>query len=60
MATTAQLLIAYRQELKAGGIHDELANDLVRDAASTLVTSEGLEVQVTSLDTDAPPQDTSG
>lgn len=59
MPSTAQLLIAYRQELKAGGLHDELVNDLVKDAASTLVTHEGLEVMATSLETEKPPQGTS-
>ncbi|MDX3634325.1 hypothetical protein PV728_29490 [Streptomyces europaeiscabiei] len=40
--TTAQALIEYRAELRAGGIDHDLANDLVRDAAQTIVLNDGL------------------
>jgi hypothetical protein len=43
--TTAQQLIEYRAELRAGGIDHELANDLVRDAAQTIVMSDGLQTK---------------
>jgi hypothetical protein len=41
--TTAQQLIAYRRELRAGGLDADLANDLVRDAAQTIVLHHGLQ-----------------
>jgi hypothetical protein len=41
--TTAQQLVAYRAELRAGGLDSELANDLVRDAAQTIVLQHGLQ-----------------
>lgn len=42
MATTAQKLIAYRLELRDAGLDHDLVNDLVKDAAQTLVMNEGL------------------
>lgn len=54
MATTAQLLIAYHRELKTGGLPDDLVNDMVRDAANTIVVAEGLEVATESLSSDSP------
>lgn len=52
--TTAQKLIAYRKELKAAGMDDELINDLVRDAGQTLVLHQGLDV---TQDTPPSPQE---
>lgn len=43
MITTAQKLIAYREELHAGGLSPDLIDDLVRDAAETLVRNIGLQ-----------------
>ncbi|MFD9107156.1 hypothetical protein [Streptomyces bottropensis] len=42
MATTAHRLIAYRLELREAGLDHDLVNDMVRDAAKTLVMNEGL------------------
>ncbi|WP_326677682.1 hypothetical protein [Streptomyces sp. NBC_01237] len=47
MTTTAQKVIAYRRELLEGGLAPELVDDLVKDAASTLVMSGGLVVMRT-------------
>ncbi|WP_405549712.1 hypothetical protein [Streptomyces microflavus] len=44
MSTTAQKVIAYRKELLEGGLSPELVDDLVKDAASTLVINHGLAV----------------
>ncbi|MFI5685892.1 hypothetical protein [Streptomyces sp. NPDC051636] len=41
-ASTAQQLLEYRAELRAGGIDPDLADVLVRDAASVLVQQSGL------------------
>ncbi|WP_406420891.1 hypothetical protein [Streptomyces sp. NBC_00842] len=43
MITTAQKLLAYREELRAGGMSPDLIDDLVRDAAQTLVMHNGLQ-----------------
>ncbi|MGW0566084.1 hypothetical protein [Streptomyces tauricus] len=45
MATTAQQLIEYRAELRAGGIDPDLITDLVRDAAQTIVMHCGLQTK---------------
>ncbi|WP_333746146.1 hypothetical protein [Streptomyces sp. IBSBF 2950] len=45
MATTAETLIAYRRELHAGGLDHDVINDLVKDAAQTMVLNEGLRVK---------------
>ncbi|MFF1417460.1 hypothetical protein [Streptomyces sp. NPDC058280] len=50
MASTAEQLIAYRRELTNGGLEHELANDLVKDAAQTIVMNEGLKT--------SPPEST--
>ncbi|MFD8937313.1 hypothetical protein ACFV0R_19025 [Streptomyces sp. NPDC059578] len=42
--TTAQLLTAYRRELVAGSFERGVIDDLVRDAAQTIVMNEGLRV----------------
>ncbi|WP_424918881.1 hypothetical protein [Streptomyces sp. wa1064] len=47
MTTTAQKVIAYRKELLDGGLSPELVDDLVKDAASTLVMNGGLVVMRT-------------
>lgn len=44
MATTAQRLLAYRKELRDGGLDTDLVNDLVKDAAHEMLTVEGLRV----------------
>ncbi|MER7967772.1 hypothetical protein ABTX35_01945 [Streptomyces sp. NPDC096080] len=49
--STAQVLIAYRAELLAGGFHPEFVCDLVKDAAQTLLKDEGLHVTRTTPDT---------
>lgn len=43
--TTAQLLIEYRAELRAAGLDWELVDDLVRDAAQTIVMHCGLQTK---------------
>lgn len=43
--TTAQQLIEYRAELRAGGISEELTDDLIRDAAQTIVMHCGLQTK---------------
>ncbi|MCR8947218.1 hypothetical protein NW249_34595 [Streptomyces sp. OUCMDZ-4982] len=45
MASTAQILMAYRAELKGGGLPADLVDDLVRDAASTIIMNGGLKVR---------------
>ncbi|MDX3199943.1 hypothetical protein [Streptomyces scabiei] len=40
--TTAQALIEFRSELRAAGLDWELIDDLVRDAARTIVAKDGL------------------
>ncbi|KND30096.1 hypothetical protein [Streptomyces stelliscabiei] len=60
MRTTAQRLIEFRRELSnAFGFGEELLNNIVRDAARTLIAAEGL---VTRPDVDSetpkrPPLD---
>jgi hypothetical protein len=44
-STTAQQLIEYRAELRAGGLDWELIDDLVRDAAQTIVMHGGLQTK---------------
>ncbi|MFJ3826225.1 hypothetical protein [Streptomyces nodosus] len=44
MASTAQRLIAYRRELREAAFDNDLVNDMVKDAAQTLVMNEGLLV----------------
>lgn len=44
MPSTAQLLTTYRQELTHAGLHADLVNDLVKDAAHAIVVNEGLSV----------------
>ncbi|MFD6275826.1 hypothetical protein ACFWFI_09665 [Streptomyces sp. NPDC060209] len=44
MATTAQQLLAFRQELIDGGLHRDEADELVRDASHALVRHPGLVV----------------
>ncbi|MFD7319241.1 hypothetical protein [Streptomyces sp. NPDC059883] len=47
MATTSQKLLAYHRELTAGGLCPDLVNDLVKDAAQTIVMNDGLAVAPT-------------
>ncbi|MFJ9427587.1 hypothetical protein [Streptomyces sp. NPDC101249] len=49
--STAQVLIAYRAELLAAGFNPEFVCDLVKDAAQTLVTNDGLHVTRTTPNT---------
>lgn len=42
--TTAQTLSAYRRELLDGGMNPEVVDDLVKDAAQTMVMNQGLRV----------------
>lgn len=44
MVTTAQQLIAYRNELIDGGLHPSYADEIIKDAAQTLVMNHGLRV----------------
>lgn len=44
MATTAQQLIQYRRELAEGKLRPDLVDDLIRDAAHTMVEANGLTV----------------
>ncbi|MFC7842508.1 hypothetical protein [Streptomyces sp. NPDC057382] len=44
MATTAQKLIAFREELQAARFRPDLIDELVKDASQTLVMNEGLHV----------------
>jgi hypothetical protein len=44
MPTTAQKIIAFKQELDAAGIKSDLVADHVRDACQTLVLHHGLIV----------------
>ncbi|WP_274031478.1 hypothetical protein [Streptomyces sp. MMBL 11-1] len=53
MSTTAQKVIAFRQELLEGGLPHDLVDDLVKDATSTLVMNAGLDVR-RSGDTQQP------
>lgn|GEM_PF-5768626 len=55
MATTAAYLIAYRNELLAGGMSPDVVDALVRDAAHLDVQSRGLRI-AHPRDADTAPQ----
>ncbi|WP_086746206.1 hypothetical protein [Streptomyces scabiei] len=57
MPTTAEMLIAYRRELYAGGIEPDLVNDLVKDAAQTMVMNQGLRVKEPEHQSDSTSSD---
>lgn len=56
MATTAQKLIAFRNELISGGMNPELVADVVRDAAQNLVMHHGLVVALLGPDGTSPSE----
>ncbi|MFF2640327.1 hypothetical protein ACFVUB_11090 [Streptomyces niveus] len=58
MATTAQFLIDYHRELTEGGLPPSLVEDIVKDAAQTIVLNEGLRVRPHPRGDNSPAQDT--
>ncbi|MGW1219478.1 hypothetical protein ACWD6O_34410 [Streptomyces californicus] len=46
MATTAELLLAYRKELAQGGMRPDTIDELTKAAAQQLIANDGLRVRV--------------